>query len=336
MDHQLTRRLRRLYVFDRHCTCTFYASYNGKVPRAGPSTLPNVYRPPTASSASSARDRASQPPPPWERLSGTGMVVAQSGENGKSEGEQARERGEASAGLALDEEAKLVYGVVFSLRNMVKKLAGRYILFLSWRRRLADGRRLQRRRLVPLLLDLRLQAPLPPHLDLHPLRPRHLPHGRVPSVRAAADLLGRVHRVCRAESDDRARLACERKRDRQRRIQDGGGEAAAEPLSARVGWSCECINAACGLGGCEDVFEVMSSLLLLLLPRQLLPLLQPLRLLPRLPPRTPPSICTHELHQLPAPQPTTRPTHPHPCNALTIFGVIATVIPIRTGRRSVL
>lgn len=34
--------------------------------------------------------------------------------------------GELKPGLAFDEEAKLVYGIVFSLRNLVNKLAGRY------------------------------------------------------------------------------------------------------------------------------------------------------------------------------------------------------------------
>jgi len=33
--------------------------------------------------------------------------------------------GLTSTGLAFDEEAKLVYGVVISLRNMVKKISGR-------------------------------------------------------------------------------------------------------------------------------------------------------------------------------------------------------------------
>lgn len=33
--------------------------------------------------------------------------------------------GTAGQGLPFDEEAKLVYGVVLSLRNMVKKLSGR-------------------------------------------------------------------------------------------------------------------------------------------------------------------------------------------------------------------
>lgn len=33
----------------------------------------------------------------------------------------------STTGLSFDEEAKLVYGVVLSLRNMVKKLAGRFV-----------------------------------------------------------------------------------------------------------------------------------------------------------------------------------------------------------------
>lgn len=37
----------------------------------------------------------------------------------------------AGAGLPFDEEAKLVYGVVLSLRNMVKKLSGRWVIVSS-------------------------------------------------------------------------------------------------------------------------------------------------------------------------------------------------------------
>ena len=32
---------------------------------------------------------------------------------------------QSNTGLAFDEEAKLVYGVILSLRNMIKKIAGR-------------------------------------------------------------------------------------------------------------------------------------------------------------------------------------------------------------------
>jgi hypothetical protein len=37
----------------------------------------------------------------------------------------------AGAGLPFDEEAKLVYGVILSLRNMVKRLSGRCVHILS-------------------------------------------------------------------------------------------------------------------------------------------------------------------------------------------------------------
>lgn len=36
-----------------------------------------------------------------------------------------------STGLPFDEEAKLVYGVVISLRNMIKKISGRYVILSS-------------------------------------------------------------------------------------------------------------------------------------------------------------------------------------------------------------
>jgi hypothetical protein len=39
--------------------------------------------------------------------------------------------GRGNIGLPFDEEAKLVYGVVLSLRNMVKKLSGRWVILLS-------------------------------------------------------------------------------------------------------------------------------------------------------------------------------------------------------------
>jgi len=40
---------------------------------------------------------------------------------------------QSSTGLAFDEEAKLVYGVVLSLRNMIKKITGRDEQFVNYR-----------------------------------------------------------------------------------------------------------------------------------------------------------------------------------------------------------
>lgn len=39
----------------------------------------------------------------------------------------------SSTGLAFDEEAKLVYGVILSLRNMIKKISGRDEQFVNYR-----------------------------------------------------------------------------------------------------------------------------------------------------------------------------------------------------------
>lgn len=60
--------------------------------------------------------------PASQRLSNlsSGVVVAQH--------EEETIQPTAKRGLPFDEESKLVYGVIFSLRNMVKKLAGRFVI----------------------------------------------------------------------------------------------------------------------------------------------------------------------------------------------------------------
>ncbi|GAA5939195.1 hypothetical protein JCM1841_003173 [Sporobolomyces salmonicolor] len=110
-----------LYIYDRHCTCCFYAdpSSSARPKPPGPSTLPNVL-PPAPPSSDLARLSASSPGVGSE-LSGPTAAGA-----GRIAGAAAAQEQPASRGrLAFDEEAKLVYGVVFSLRNMVKKLSSR-------------------------------------------------------------------------------------------------------------------------------------------------------------------------------------------------------------------
>ncbi|GAA6058205.1 hypothetical protein JCM3770_005012 [Rhodotorula araucariae] len=81
-----------LYIYDRHCACCFYSDLAQRPhPDPGPSTLANVL-----------------PPPPAYAL------PASAADDAKGKGR-----------LAFDEEAKLVYGVVFSLRNLVSKLSSR-------------------------------------------------------------------------------------------------------------------------------------------------------------------------------------------------------------------
>ncbi|CEQ41948.1 SPOSA6832_03699, partial [Sporobolomyces salmonicolor] len=119
-------RVPSLYIYDRHCTCCFYAdpSSSARPKPPGPSTLPNVL-PPAPPSSDLARLSASSPGVGSE-LSGPTAAGA-----GRIAGAAAAQEQPASRGrLAFDEEAKLVYGVVFSLRNMVKKLSSRSVLSL--------------------------------------------------------------------------------------------------------------------------------------------------------------------------------------------------------------
>lgn len=63
-------------------------------------------------------------------LSTSGVVVAV-GDQPTAAAASASQNGGpvlTSTGLAFDEEAKLVYGVILSLRNMVKKLSGRCVI----------------------------------------------------------------------------------------------------------------------------------------------------------------------------------------------------------------
>jgi hypothetical protein len=95
-----------LYIYDRHCECIYYHDWHQtrklQPPRDG-SQRKNVAR--------------------YEDV----RPVAE-GEV-KQQQQQGEGRGQTTvAGLPFDEQAKLVYGVLLSLRNMVKKLSGRYVL----------------------------------------------------------------------------------------------------------------------------------------------------------------------------------------------------------------
>ncbi|KAG6891480.1 hypothetical protein C0992_006211 [Termitomyces sp. T32_za158] len=70
-------------------------------------------------------------------LSGTGVVVAVNDTLSQSPMAPLLQapvlhKTVTSTGLAFDEEAKLVYGVILSLRNMIKKLSGRYEALDEW------------------------------------------------------------------------------------------------------------------------------------------------------------------------------------------------------------
>ncbi|GAA5868672.1 hypothetical protein JCM3774_003621 [Rhodotorula dairenensis] len=129
-----------LYIYDRHCTCCFYSDLLQRPPPVpGPSTLPKVLppaprEPATTSTTPSLRSRGDGAPDDrTTSLSG----AAASGAGGYTVPDSAQQAGGGTAAvvadprrtraspgrLAFDEEAKLVYGVVYSLRNMVSKLS---------------------------------------------------------------------------------------------------------------------------------------------------------------------------------------------------------------------
>ncbi|WVR03920.1 hypothetical protein IAU60_000919 [Kwoniella sp. DSM 27419] len=125
-----------LYIFDRHCDCVYYQDWHRTRPARTPgatSFKPGVHRLP----------RPSQP-----NDTATESIFA-NGDNHANGGDPALNRNSlvstagsgptresnprvALKGLPFDEEAKLVYGVILSLRNMVKKLSGREEAFTSY------------------------------------------------------------------------------------------------------------------------------------------------------------------------------------------------------------
>ncbi|KAK0454681.1 Longin-like domain-containing protein [Armillaria borealis] len=87
-----------LYIYDRHCACVYYQDWH-RTRRPKLAVEGGIMPATPVSSASAAMI--------------SGPIT--------------------STGLSFDEEAKLVYGVILSLRNMVKKLSGRDEQFVNYR-----------------------------------------------------------------------------------------------------------------------------------------------------------------------------------------------------------
>ncbi|KAI9143136.1 Longin-like domain-containing protein [Paraphysoderma sedebokerense] len=92
-----------LHIFDRHCHCIFYQSYTPlpSQPTAAEKSLPNLPTTTTTENPNTTNNESLSVP--GENVGG--MV------------------GGKGTGIGWEEEAKLVYGVVFSLRNFVNKLS---------------------------------------------------------------------------------------------------------------------------------------------------------------------------------------------------------------------
>ncbi|KAH9929521.1 snare-like protein [Epithele typhae] len=129
-----------LYIFDRHCACVYYQDWHRTVRPKGAvegGMLPAVYAAvyPAATPDSLYNQRGS--------LATSGVVVAvnESGDSTAPAQTPLLQHAPSpiapmppppTAALPFDEEAKLVYGVVLSLRNMVKKLSGKDEQFVNY------------------------------------------------------------------------------------------------------------------------------------------------------------------------------------------------------------
>lgn len=129
-----------LYIFDRHCECVYYHDwYRTKRPRPAVegNILPAVSQAVTSATMveKSNVNTLHYTSPRNTLISSTGIVT--SNENTvlstPPPSVQQSQPSTMTSDLPFDEEAKLVYGVVLSLRNMIKKLSGRDESFTSYR-----------------------------------------------------------------------------------------------------------------------------------------------------------------------------------------------------------
>jgi len=128
-----------LYIYDRHCACVYYHDWHrSNRPRTAvkDGLLPAVsravtYQPPVTDGAPQSTFTS----PRNTLVSSSGIVVAVNADEDAVKPPSSNLSISQAQGtaLAFDEEAKLVYGVIFSLRNMIKKLSKRDEQFTAYR-----------------------------------------------------------------------------------------------------------------------------------------------------------------------------------------------------------
>ncbi|KAH8080257.1 TRAPP complex subunit bet5 [Cristinia sonorae] len=124
-----------LYIYDRHCTCVYYQDWHrSKPPR--PSVEGGIL-PAVSHQVNPIRpDETTVAGPTYTNPRNTltsmsGVVVAVNDDTPAPSA--TTQPAPPQSGLTFDEEAKLVYGVVLSLRNMIKKLSGKDEQFVNYR-----------------------------------------------------------------------------------------------------------------------------------------------------------------------------------------------------------
>ncbi|KAI0070023.1 TRAPP complex subunit bet5 [Panus rudis PR-1116 ss-1] len=127
-----------LYIFDRHCICVYYQDWHRtKQPKPAveggllPAVSHKVYPQSQGANGADNTPFAGLSNPRNTLSSLSGVVVAVNDEQRANT--STPPPSQPQSGLSFDEEAKLVYGVVLSLRNMVKKLSGRDEQFTNYK-----------------------------------------------------------------------------------------------------------------------------------------------------------------------------------------------------------
>ena len=115
----------------RHCTCIYYQDWH-RTKRPKPAVeggilvaVSQAVSPLPATTVDGNTSPSAFSSPRNTLSSTTGVVVALNEGTIKQPASPKPQTALSSTGLPFDEEAKLVYGVVISLRNMIKKLSGR-------------------------------------------------------------------------------------------------------------------------------------------------------------------------------------------------------------------
>jgi hypothetical protein len=93
----------KLFIFNRHCSCIYYHEWNNR--------LSSTLSPPAAVTSSETPSNVS-------RLSHSNVQIAS-----KSLSHGLDNQEEEIKSKEIEEDSKLVYGIVFSLKNIIKKLA---------------------------------------------------------------------------------------------------------------------------------------------------------------------------------------------------------------------
>ena len=121
----------------RHCACIYYQDWH-RTKRPKPAVeggilvaVSQAVSPVPATTVDGNASPSAYSSPRNTLSSTTGIVVALNEGTIKLPASPQPQTAISSTGLPFDEEAKLVYGVVISLRNMIKKLSGRQASFFD-------------------------------------------------------------------------------------------------------------------------------------------------------------------------------------------------------------